>query len=127
MIEQAQQLMRRFNNVEPHVGDGRTLAPLPDQYFDLVVSFHVFQHIPSKAVIADYVREMFRVLRQGGLARLLVKTKRWQHQGEQHDTWHGVELDLDDVAAWRRADPWLLLSAADFVDPTLAWVLLQKP
>ena len=35
--------------------------------FDFTFSFVVFQHIPSKAMIENYVRETARVLRPGGL------------------------------------------------------------
>jgi 2-polyprenyl-3-methyl-5-hydroxy-6-metoxy-1,4-benzoquinol methylase len=127
MVEQARRYLARSPNVIVHQGDGRSLQGLQDGYFDLVLSFQVFQHIPDKAVVSDYLREMFRVLKPAGLARFLAKTKPWAGQGAEHDTWCGVELSKDDLAGWLKQDPWQLRSAADSDDPTKAWVLLQKP
>lgn len=52
------------------VTDGATLTGVPDASVDFVLSFTVFQHIPSRAVIDRYVRETGRVLRPGGVFAL---------------------------------------------------------
>jgi SAM-dependent methyltransferase len=127
MVEQARRYLARSPNVIVHQGDGRSLTGLQDDYFDLVLSFQVFQHIPDRQVIDDYVREAFRVLKPGGLFRFLVKTRPWQGQGDQPDTWCGVELSEADVERWLQQDRWQKRNAHDAEDPTLAWVLLQKP
>lgn len=127
MIEQGRARLRHIPNITLHLGDGRSLHGLPDAWFDLVLSFEVLQHIPDRAVIADYVHEAFRVLRPGGIARLLVKTKPWAGQGDTPDTWNGVELSRVDVDGWLARDPWQLDSLSDSDDPTKAWVLLTKP
>lgn len=66
MVEQA-----RATVVDPRVtfelGDGSTLAQVADASADLVLSFTVFQHIPTVSVIEGYLREAGRVLRPGGL------------------------------------------------------------
>ena len=49
------------------VGDGSTLAAVPNSCADLVLSFTVFQHIPRVSVIEAYIAEAARVLRPGGL------------------------------------------------------------
>lgn len=127
MIEQARLRLARLPNVRLHLGDGRTLAGLADASFDLAVSFEVFQHVPDKAVIADYVHDAFRVLRRGGIFKFLVKTKPWDGQGERHDTWCGVELGRADLDEWTRRDPWRVDAAYDSEDPTKAFVVLTKP
>lgn len=127
MVTQAREYLARAPNAHVHLGDGRSLAGLPAEHFDLVLSFQVFQHIPDKTVIADYVREAFRVLRPGGLFRFLVKTAPWDGQGPRPDTWNGVEVGRADLDGWLRSDPWRLRTAHDAEDPTKAWVLLQKP
>ena len=48
------------------VGDGATLAGVADHSIDHVVSYEVFQHIPSLEVIASYFAEIDRVLVDGG-------------------------------------------------------------
>jgi SAM-dependent methyltransferase len=50
------------------LGDGTSLAPIPDASTDFVLSFTVFQHLPRVAVIDGYVKEIGRVLRPGGVA-----------------------------------------------------------
>ena len=127
MVKQAREYLRRFPAIQIHQGDGRSLTGLPSNHFDLVISFQVFQHIPDKQVITDYVRDTFRVLRKGGLFKFLVKTKPWNGQGPRPDTWNGVELGRADVDHWLQLDPWQLRVAYDADDPTKAWVVLHKP
>jgi len=49
------------------IGDGDRLNGVDDASADLVLSFTVFQHIPSVEVIERYIIEAGRVLRPGGL------------------------------------------------------------
>jgi SAM-dependent methyltransferase len=49
------------------LGDGRAITGVDDGSADLVLSFTVFQHIPSVSVIEGYLREAGRVLRPGGV------------------------------------------------------------
>ena len=49
------------------LGDGSTLTGVDDASADLVLTFTVFQHIPSVPVIEGYLRETGRVLRPGGV------------------------------------------------------------
>jgi SAM-dependent methyltransferase len=128
MIAQARERLAAFRNVHLHLGSGRSLEGIADGSLDLVVSFQVFQHIPDRDVIADYVHESFRVLRPGGIMKILVKTKRWDGQGERHDTWCGVELGPADTARWAARDPWLVEDTRDDdYDPTKAWIVMTRP
>src|SRR3954447_703711 len=47
--------------------DGASLPQVADSSVDLVLTFTVFQHIPSVEVIRAYVQEAGRVLRPGGV------------------------------------------------------------
>ena len=53
--------------VEFRLGDGVSLDVLDTASADLVLSFTVFQHIPSVSVICDYITEAGRVLKPGGV------------------------------------------------------------
>lgn len=67
--------------VELRETDGASLPGLADGCADLVVSFTVFQHIPSVPVIVRYIEEGARVLRPGGVLAF-----QWNNQpGER--TW----------------------------------------
>lgn len=131
MIEQGRARLAHLPNVTLHLGDGRSLGGLADRCCDLALSFQVFQHIPDKDVIADYVADAWRVLRPGGLGKFHVKTARWEAEGPEPDTWHGVALGMSDVQGWLERHPWELLEAYDaqspqHARPTQGWVVLRK-
>ena len=69
MIEQARSRLRDYPNVILHVGSGQDLGSLPGNYFDLAFSYLVFQHIPSREVVENYIREAARVLKPEGAFR----------------------------------------------------------
>lgn len=57
--------------------DGRTL-PYEDATFDLIISLHVVEHVQDAEV---YMRELFRVLRPGGVLFLELPNRHyWQEQ-----------------------------------------------
>lgn len=58
---------RGFSKLLEHLG---ILAPLQ---FDFAFSYIVFQHIPSREVIENYVREVHRLLRPGALFKFQVQ------------------------------------------------------
>ena len=70
MIALAREQLRDTPNAHPHLTDGATLAEFADESFDFVYSYAVFQHVPSREVISTYMREIHRVLKTGGFARL---------------------------------------------------------
>ena len=66
MLKQAGELVTD-PKVEFRLGDGVSLDVLETASADLVLSFTVFQHIPSVSVILDYLTEAGRVLKPGGV------------------------------------------------------------
>jgi SAM-dependent methyltransferase len=66
MVQQASEMVAQ-PSISFLVGDGVSLRPVDDATADLVLSFTVFQHIPSIPVIEGYLREAGRVLRPGGV------------------------------------------------------------
>ena len=94
MVEGARKRLRDCPNVTLHVGSGCDLDPMADVSVDLVFSYIVFQHIPSHAVIENYVREAARVLRPGGAFKFQVNGA----GGEgAPDTWVGASFTSADV------------------------------
>jgi SAM-dependent methyltransferase len=49
--------------------------PFPDGHFDTVLSFQVVEHVPS---VANYLREIRRVLRPGGIFVCATPDRRWR-------------------------------------------------
>lgn len=66
MVRQARELVAR-PTVEFRHGDGLTLPDVAAASVDLVVTFTVFQHAPSRAVVRANLAEAARVLRPGGV------------------------------------------------------------
>lgn len=76
MIAQAKELNKTFSNITFIKGNGQNLSVFQNDYFDLVFSYITFQHIPEKKIIQSYFSEVHRVLKQGGLFKILLR-KPW--------------------------------------------------
>jgi len=61
-----------ISNVDVRECDGSTI-PFDDGHFDLCYSFLVFQHLPSREMVGSYVKEIHRVLKPGGIARIQLR------------------------------------------------------
>ncbi|BDC50461.1 hypothetical protein F183_A27770 [Bryobacterales bacterium F-183] len=90
MVAQANRALETFPHAKAFQGNGMDLSVLPDDKpYDFAFSGIVFQHIPSREVIENYVREVSRLLRPGALFK-------FQVQGDPSvttspgDTWIGV-------------------------------------
>jgi ubiquinone/menaquinone biosynthesis C-methylase UbiE len=80
MLARAQAL--GLGNVSFHQSDGQSLAGLPDNHAHLVLAYCVFQHLPSDEVLGDYLREMVRVARPGGLVAFTLTPRPWHARME---------------------------------------------
>jgi len=67
---------RGITNVRLLETDGRRV-PLSDGTVDVAYTFIVFQHIERIAIFESYLRELYRVMRPGGVA--MVYFGRWSH------------------------------------------------
>src|SRR3989442_695354 len=56
MLARAREALRDYPNIFLHQNNGVDLSLFDDEQFDFAFSSIVFQHIPSKAVIENYVR-----------------------------------------------------------------------
>jgi SAM-dependent methyltransferase len=90
MIARAKQALADHPNAHVYQNNGTDLSVVPANLeFDFAFSSIVFQHIPSREVIENYVREVNRLLRPGALFK-------FQVQGDPslttdpEDTWLGV-------------------------------------
>jgi len=103
MIAQARIILAGRPNVQLHVNNGADLSMFADSSFDFAISIIVFQHIPKRAIVENYIKETWRVLRPASLFK-------FQVQGAaipEHlaNTWVGVgfsEPDIRQIAAETR-------------------------
>jgi SAM-dependent methyltransferase len=77
MVRQAELALRDHTNARVFQNNGRDLDVVRDalggRTIDFAFSYIVFQHIPSREVIENYVREVFALLRPGALFKFQVQ------------------------------------------------------
>jgi SAM-dependent methyltransferase len=89
MLRQAESALRDKPNVFLHKNNGRDLAALKGLEFDFAFSLLVFQHIPDRAIIENYLREVARLLRPGCLFKAQLQGDA-RVRGGAGDTWLGA-------------------------------------
>ena len=97
MVAQARKALADVPNAMIFQNNGMDLTALGDVQVDFAFTYIVFQHIPSREVIYSYVREVFRLLRPGGLFKFQVQGDA-SLRTDAGDTWLGVPFsDADAV------------------------------
>jgi SAM-dependent methyltransferase len=89
MVRQAALALQDRPNAFVYQNNGKDLAVVPSREFDFAFSSIVFQHIPSREVIENYVREVNRLLRPGALFKFQVQGDT-SVKSNPDDTWLGV-------------------------------------
>lgn len=67
MLRRAVEIHRGQGNVLWMLSNGSSFSCIPSSSVDFVFSYLVLQHLPSEDLVFQYVREMLRVLRGGGV------------------------------------------------------------
>lgn len=108
MVNLARERMRDVGNLTVLKNDGHTLSMFPHGKFDFVYTVNVFQHIPYRAWIESYVREIYRVLKSGGEAKIQADGRaesflwRLERSITGHDSWAGIWLSRRELAEMAR-------------------------
>jgi ubiquinone/menaquinone biosynthesis C-methylase UbiE len=89
MVELARKAVADCPGVHVYQNNGCDLTVVPPVEFDFAYSAIVFQHIPSREVIENYVREVHRLLRPGALFKFQVQGDS-RVESSPDDTWLGV-------------------------------------
>ena len=66
MQSRAKAYLSSFSNIRWVLSNGETLSGIEDASVDFVFSYLVLQHMPTKEVVFNSIREMVRILRPGG-------------------------------------------------------------
>ena len=124
MVRLAERNLAGVAHAHIHASDGTNLGQFRDEFFDFVYSFAVFQHIPSREVVLNYLRETRRVLKTRGIAKL-------QFNGlaggsGKYDTWSGVRFQANEIAEFARRHD-LQLMALEGVGTQYMWGTFCKP
>jgi len=92
MVRRARAAVAAFPNAHVFCNSGMDLAPVRAhcaEPFDFAFSSMVFQHIPNRDIIENYVREVHAMLAPGGLFKFQVQGSP-QVREDPGDSWVGV-------------------------------------
>jgi ubiquinone/menaquinone biosynthesis C-methylase UbiE len=99
MIRLARERLAEIPHAHFHATNGASLGLFADESFEFIYSYAVFQHIPSREVVLEYMHEICRVLKPGGIFH-------GQFNGLAHssdtNTWSGVVFSAADIRAFTR-------------------------
>jgi len=76
--------------------NGMDLAEFSDNSFDFCYSFIVFQHIPEKQIVENYIKEVSRILKSSCLFRFQVRGT-ISTKPNEITTWDGVQFTSDEI------------------------------
>ena len=98
MVKLARQALAGMPNAFVYQNNGRDLSVVEGRQFDFAFSTIVFQHIPSREVIENYVHEVGRLLRPGALFKFQVQGDATIETSES-DTWLGMPFSDEQAVA----------------------------
>ncbi len=124
MIARARERLAGIPHAHAHVGTGSDLGQFADASFDYVYSYAVFQHIPSRDVVFNYLNEAVRVLKPNGLVRAQVNGL--PPEARVYDTWSGVRITPGEIRDFCRTNG-LLLLALEGLHTQYMWTTWHKP
>ena len=128
MIGLAQERLKTIPHARLHVTPQSDLSMFRDNTLDFVYSYTVFQHIPSREVVLNYLRESRRVLKPGGILCCQLRgvpPMKTELQREP-ETWTGCHFDRDDVIAFSREHDFYLVALSG-LDTQYMWTTWRKP
>jgi len=123
MVRLAEERLRDTPNAHPHHSSGSDLTLFRGEMFDFVYSYAVFQHIPSREVVFNYLRESRRVLKTGGILRCQINGL--PAHARQYDTWSGVRIAPAEAASFAREHDFQLL-ALEQIWTQYMWITCRK-
>lgn len=98
MIRLAKTRLSDLNNIEFHETSGYDFASLPSEYFDLVFSAFVFEHVPSIEIIRSNLSDAFRVLKPGGSLKFQANSlTAFDFEEIEKDTWMGASMPESEI------------------------------
>jgi SAM-dependent methyltransferase len=107
MVRRARRALKNHPNARVFRNNGKDLSAIREHWwdrfglgrrpqFDFAFSCIVFQHIPSRVIIENYVREVNRALRPGGLFKFQVQGGK-QSESQVEDSWVGVAFTEEEA------------------------------
>ena len=126
MIQQAQERLQHFSNVKAIETSGADFKDLPDEYFDIIFSAYVFQHVPSVEIVRSNIIDAFRLLKPGGVFKFQANTTvNSAFEQMSKDTWAGVNFSEEEIRSVASELNAQIISLAG-MGGQYGWVMLRK-
>tara|TARA_B100001750_G_C15485166_1_gene587837 strand:+ start:308 stop:1195 length:888 start_codon:yes stop_codon:yes gene_type:complete len=113
MVRIGKEKTQEISNCEIVENNGSDLSLFSDNYFDFCYSFIVFQHIPEKKIVEEYIKEVSRVLKPGCLFRFQVRGK-ISTKPKNITTWDGVQFTSDEIHIMAKKNNFEILEEGDY-------------
>jgi SAM-dependent methyltransferase len=123
MVRLAAQMLADIPHAHVQSTSGTDLAAFAENTFDFVYSYAVFQHIPSRDVVFQYLAEARRVLKPGGI--LWCQLNGLPQQATRYTTWEGVRVSAAEISQFSRVHDFQLLRL-EGVDTQYMWITCRK-
>ena len=88
MIKEGKKRLKEIENIQWIETDGEAI-PLPSNSIDFTFSYLVFQHFKTEKMIQNNFKEVYRVLKEGGMFKVLVRSDKV----DVNTWWGGVDCD----------------------------------
>jgi SAM-dependent methyltransferase len=127
MVALAGRHLKNTPNAKVHATSGTDLGMFADSWFDFVYSYIVFQHIPGRDIVLNYLREAHRVLKPGGIlcCQLRGAAPLATEMSRESDTWTGCWFSAADVAQFSREQLFPLVAISG-LDTQYMWTTFRK-
>jgi SAM-dependent methyltransferase len=128
MVALARQRLRAVPNAHVRATSGEGLGLFPDAHFDFVYSYIVFQHIPSRKIVLNYLREAQRVLKPGGVlcCQLRGTPPVGPEMLAETETWTGCHFNAAEMMQFAREQAFPLVEISG-LDTQYMWTTFRKP
>jgi len=88
--------LKSVPNCKVLLNNGNDLSEFPNDCFDFCYSHLVFQHIPDKEIVINYIKEVSRVIKEEALFRFQVNGNT-DFCPPEFNTWHGITFSQDEI------------------------------
>jgi len=128
MIAIARNALVNISHASVHVTPHSDLSMIENDTLDFIYSYTVFQHIPSREIVLNYLHESRRVLKPGGImcCQLRGTPPLATELGRETDTWTGCYFDLASIVAFSLAHDFQLVAISG-ANTQYMWTTWRKP
>ena len=127
MVSQARIRLQAIHHAYVHVTSGSDLRIFDNSYFDYIYSYIVFQHIPDKDIVLNYLLESKRVLKPGGVlcCQLRGCSPIPSELSRESETWTGCFFSSGEIAEFARRNEFPLVAIAG-INTQYMWTTFRK-